>query len=80
MERNRFFVRANCERKTTRMRAAEEKNIYIDRVGKGKCKRRSCCCKSLKQTLCADQERRRMGGRERERRWVRTFFGGVLEL
>jgi hypothetical protein len=81
MERNSFSVRANCERKTTRMRAAEE-TIYIDRVGKGKCKRRSCCCccccKSLKQTWCANQERRRMG--ERERRWGRTFFGGVLEL
>ncbi len=66
MERNRFSVRANCERKTTRMRAAEE-DIYIDRVGKGKCKRRSCCCKSLKQTLCANQERRRAWERERER-------------
>jgi hypothetical protein len=66
---NSFSVRANCERKTTRMRAAEE-TIYIDRVGKGKCKRRSCCCcccKSLKQTCCANQERRRMGERERER-------------
>jgi hypothetical protein len=68
MERNSFSVRANCERKTTRMRAAEE-NIYIGRVGKGKCKRRSwcCCCKSLKQTLCAIQERRRMGEREKEK-------------
>jgi len=65
MERNSFSVRANCERKTTRMRAAEE-NIYRERVGKGKCKRRSCC-KSLRQTLCAIQERRRMGEIEREK-------------
>jgi len=69
MERNSFSVRAKLWEKNNKDESSRRKYIYIERVGKGKCKRRSwcCCCKSLKQTLCAIQDKRRMGEREREK-------------